>query len=177
MRLGFGRHGRLTGGRPSRESWERIARRLRGPLYAAIDAGMAYQAGFGSSGTGRDMTVSVAIRHVRDGGGGLDIDTSDQPPWGDHRNTDWRLVTEWLHRAVPPDRVQFPLTLTADRWEQSVAVDGTPLVFVFVGGSTTWSALGVVAGRTVAVTGSNWPRDGLALTAIALKNVTADVPP
>lgn len=124
------------------------------------------------------MTVSLSVRHAADGGGSLDVDTSDQPPWGDGDFDSWRLLNGYLHRAVPPGRrLRFPLTLTVDRWEQDVPVDGRPVRFVFVGNPTTWRAVGTVAGRAVTVGGTGWPCEGLALDAVDPWRVSAAVPP
>ena len=171
--LARGRRRRLA--RPTSDSWPRTARRLNGPLYAAVGAGPAFQGGFGQSGSGRHMTVSAAVCHVRPGAE-LDVDTTDERPWGDSAFNEWRLVSDWLHRAVRPDRIDWPLTLTADRWEGDVPIDGLPVRFLFVGDATTWSATGEVDGRQVTVAGNGWPHHGLALAAIALGDVSGNVP-
>jgi len=121
------------------------------------------------------MTVSAAVCHVRPGAE-LDVDTTDERPWGDSAFNEWRLVSDWLHRAVRPDRIDWPLTLTADRWEGDVPIDGLPVRFLFVGDATTWSATGEVDGRQVTVAGNGWPHHGLALAAIALGDVSGNVP-
>ncbi len=100
MRLDPARRRRF--GRPPFESWPRTAARLRGPLYAAADGGRAYQGGFGRSGSGRGMTVSVSVTHVRPGAE-LDIDTSDDDVCDDPAFVDWRLAGDWLHRALRSD--------------------------------------------------------------------------
>jgi hypothetical protein len=162
-------------GQVSRQSWAHIARKLSGPLYAAAGAGAAYQGGFGHSGSGRRMQVSVTVRHVRLGGE-LDVETSNEPPWGDEDYQDWRLASDWIDRALPPGRLPFPLSIAADRWEQDVPVDGVPVRFVFVGSSDVWTARGHVGERQVVVGASGWPVDGLALVATEPGEVSYDVP-
>jgi hypothetical protein len=159
----------------SRRSWVHVARRLSGPLYAAAGAGTPYQAGFGHSGSGRRMQVSVSVRHVRPGGE-LDVETSNEPPWGDEDYEDWRLANDWINRALPPGRLAFPLSIAADRWEQDVPVDAVPVRFVFVGSSDVWTARGHVGERQVVVGASCWPADGLALVAAEPDEVSSDVP-
>jgi hypothetical protein len=162
-------------GRISRQSWNQAAGKLSGPLYAAADAGDAYQGGFGHSGSGRQMRVSVTVRHVRPGGE-LDVETFDEPPWADDHFQDWRLANDWIHRALPPHRLTFPLSITANRWEQDVPVDGVPLRFIFVGSSEVWSARGDVGGRQVLLGASGWPAAGLSLVAREPGEVSDDVP-
>lgn len=118
------------------------------------------------------MTVSATVRHVHPGGE-VEVETSDQPPWDDE-HVDWRLVTDWMHRALRPGRLAFPLVLTADKWERDVLVDGVPVRFVFVGGDDAWCALGSPGGREVAVTGTGWPHDDLALTTVDPRAVSQD---
>ena len=159
----------------SRASWRATAARLRGPLYAVDGAGTAYEGGFGRSGSGRAATVSASIVHVGLKGE-LEVDTSDEPPWGDSDLEDYRLASEWLHRALRPDRIAFPLSIRAERWEREVLVDGQPTRFVFVGDDTTWCASGTVNDRQVRVSGTGWPQDRLALVMIALGRVAKEVP-
>jgi hypothetical protein len=161
--------------RVSRQSWAHIAHSLSGPLYAAADAGTPYQGGCGHSGSGRHMQVSVSVRHVRPGGE-LTVETSNEPPWGDDDSQDWLLASDWIHRALPPGRLVFPLSITADRWEQDVPVDGVPARFVFVGSSDVWTARGYVGKSQVTVGASGWPVDGLALVATEPGEVSHDVP-
>jgi hypothetical protein len=162
-------------GRLDRASWDRTARRLTGPLYAAAGAGTAYQGGFGSSGSGRRMQVSVSVRHVRPGGE-RDVETSDEPPWGDDDYQDWRLASDWIHRALPPGRLAFPLSIAADRWEQDVSVDGVLLPFVFVGSSDVWTARGRAGERQISLGASGWPTEGLALLSTEPGGVSDLVP-
>ncbi len=175
MRLALARGRFRVPGRHSRGSWRATAARLRGPLYAAEGAGTAYQGGFGRSGSGRSATVSASVAHVGPSGQ-LDVDTSDEPPWGDSAFEDYRLTSDWLHRAVRPGRIAFPLTITADRWERNVLVDGLSTRFVFVGADATWCAYGTVNGRQVGVSGIGWPQDRLSLVTVAPGEVSQDVP-
>ncbi len=161
-------------GRISRQSWNPTAGKLSGPLYAAAGAGDAYQGGFGHSGSGRQMQVSVSVRHVRPGGE-LEVETSDEPPSADDHFQDWRLANDWIHRALPPHRLTFPLSITANRWEQDVPVDGVRLQFVFVGSSEVWSVRGVVEGRQVLLGASGWAAAGLSLVATEPGEVSDDV--
>jgi hypothetical protein len=108
--------------------------------------------------------------------GELDVDTSDEPPWGDGAADDYWLISGWLHRAVDPERLTFPITITADRWERNVLVDGLPTRFAFVGNDTTWSAYGTVEGRQVGVSGTGWPHDRLTLVTVAPGEVSEEVP-
>ncbi len=175
MRLALARR-RIRGlSRLSPESWRATATRLRGPLYAAEGAGTAYQGRFGRSGSGRAATVSACVAHVGPWGE-LDVDTSDEPPWGDSAFEDYRLTSDWLHRAVRPGRIAFPLTITADRWARNVLVDGLPTRFLFVGDDTIWCAHGAVNGRRVGVSGTGWPQDRLTLVTVALREVRQEVP-
>lgn len=173
MRLARGRRRRI--GVPSRPSWGRTAAELTGPLFAGSDAGTAFRGGFGWSGNGRARTVSVTVRHVR-GGGELEVETTDDPDRGSGEHDDWRLASDWAFRALRPERLAFPLTLTAQRWQQDVLVDGGAVPFVFVGGSDTWVGRGSVGGRRVSVAGSDWPARGLTLRAVTPREVSGDVP-
>ncbi len=83
---------------------------------------------------------------------------------------------DWLHRAVRPDRLAFPLTITADRWERDGPVDGLPTRFVFVGDAGTRCAYGTLNGRQVGVSGTGWPQDRLALITVAPGEVSKEVP-
>ena len=154
-------------------SWEATAAALTGPLYAVAGAEPVFQGGFGHSGSGADRTVSVAVRHVRPGAD-VEVDTSDEQPWpgGD----DWRLTSDWLHRVTRPGEVSFPLTVTADRWEQQVPVDGVPVPFVFVGDRSAWAAASEVGGRSVSLSASGWPSEGLALRSVPPVEVSSEVP-
>lgn len=144
------------------DSWPETARLLRGPLYAVVDAGAAYQGGHGWSGSGSPVSVSLSVRHAR-GEAEVTVETADEPQWP---QVEQRLLWEWssdvTHRLEPV----FPVTLTADRWEQDVPVDGSPVRFVVVGGGGSWVAAGEVDGRAVGVSGRGWPAEGLALQSV-----------
>lgn len=165
----FSRRKTLSG---RRDSFSGTAAELRGPLYAADGAGPPAQGGFGYSGLGRDRTVSVTVRHTSADGGELEVTTADEDRWAaDH--DDWRLTHDWLSAAVGHAPIRFPLTLTAERWEQDVPVDGAAVTFVFVGGPSTWRASGSVAGWRVAVGGNNWLHDRVSLVSVDPGNVPA----
>jgi hypothetical protein len=175
LALTLARRRRRGPGRRSRESWAATASQLRGPLYAADGAGPAYQGGFGRSGSGRGMTVSASVAHVGPWGE-LDVDTSDESPWGDREFDDYRLASDWLHRALRPGRLTFPLTVTADRWERDVVVDGQLWPFVFVGDGSAWCRAGTVGGRQVGASATGWPHERLALRTIKPRAVSDEVP-
>jgi hypothetical protein len=165
-------------------SWERTAGGLQGPLFAGVDAGVAYRGGFGWSGRRprrgprRGLSggsVSVTVRHVR-GGAELEVETSDEPDATLGGLHDWRLAADWAARVLRPDRLVFPLTLTAQRWQQDVVVDGAAVPFVFVGGADTWVGLGAVGVRQVAVAGTDWSARGLSLRAVSPREVSGAVP-
>ena len=112
--------------------------------------------------------------HVRDGAE-LTVETSDHPPWGllDGR----MLLQDWAMAALQDgDEPRFPLTLTVDRWEQQVPVDGVPVRFVVVGGSGAWVAVGDVTGRQVSLSTRGWPVEGLALQGVEPAAVSSEVP-
>ena len=161
--------------RRSWSSWSGAAARLTGPLYAADDAGAAQQGGFGHSRSGRTVTVSIGVRHVRPGGAELEVRSSDEPSWGPDAYDEWRLVAEWTSRVTRPEVLGFPLLLRADRWERDVLVDGVAVPFTFVGGDETWSAVGRPGGREVTVSGTAWPHVGLELVTVDVRDVVAQV--
>jgi hypothetical protein len=116
----------------------------------------------------------VSICHVR-AGGSLDVETAD-PDGLSTEYDDWTLATDWLNRAVRPERIAFPLTLTAQRWEQAVSVDGSPAQFVFVGSAETWCALGRLGRQRVTARGTDWTHDGLSLVTVSPRDVSSRVP-
>ena len=169
------RWSRRLGRRSWSPSWDAAAKRLTGPLYAVVDAGQAYQGGFGHSRDGRSVTVSLDVRHVRPGGE-LEVRSSDEPSMRDGQFDEWRLVSEWTHVATRPEALAFPLVLRADRWERDVPVDGVPVRFLFVGSDDTWCAVGRPGDRGTTVSGSGWSHDGLALESIDVRRVSSAVP-
>ena len=163
-------------GRRSRSSWSAAAARLTGPLYAAVDAGAASQGGYGHSRAGRTVSVSLDVRHVRPGGGELEVRSSDEPSLDAGEHDVWRLVFEWTSRVTRPEVLDFPLQLRADRWVRDVLVDGVAVPFLFVGGDDTWSASGRPGGREVIVSGTDWPHADLELATVDVRDVVAQVP-
>ena len=168
------RFGRRFGQR-SWASWRGAAKQLRGPLYAVVDAGTAYEGGFGHSRDGRRVSVALDVRHVRPGAE-VEVRSSDEPVWGSGDFDEWRLVSDWTHRAARPEAITFPLVLRADRWERDVLVDGVPVPFVFVGGDDVWCAAGRPGGRDVTLSGTGWPHEGIALATVDVGQVSGQVP-
>ena len=161
--------------RPRRglDRWEQAARRLE-RLYVVDGAGPAHQGGFGYGGSGRDLRVSVRVRQVaRDGD--VDVETAQESVPSDLR--DWRLATDWLHHALRPGELQFPIRLAADRWQQQVTLDGVACSFTFVGDDRFWCAGGDVGDRQVTISARGWPHDRLALVSVQASQVREHVPP
>ena len=153
--------------------WNAAARRISG-LFVVADAGTAYAGGFGHSGSRLDPNVSVSVSHIR-GDGEIDVETAYDEGWPRELD-DWRLASDWVHRALEPSDVRFPIRLEADRWEQPVAVDGVEEPFTFVGNDRSWVATGCVANAQIRLAARRWPHERLALRSAAPSEVSGEVP-
>ena len=156
----------------SLDEWTDAARYVERVLVVA-EGGTAYQGGYGSSGSRRDARVSLQIRQVR-GDAEVEVEPSTEQPWPDEHE-EWVLTRTWLHRARP-EQGGFPLRLEADRWEQSVPVDGVERPFVFVGNARSWVAAGTVQGNRVEIGARDWPSEGLALRSVPPGEVSDEIP-
>lgn len=150
-----------------RETWEQAGTAL-GSVLTVVGAGPPKQSGWGSGGTGRSRRWSVTVHQAGDGatsGVDVEVQTSADDSFDDDRGaySDWRLLSDWLHRSLLPHDVSFPFEVRADRWQQEVAVAGSEHRFTFVGHSTNWVAMGSVDRREITVSARGVPPVGLAL--------------